>query len=162
MIDLNEDNAELEQHLQQHYRKQYGQSPAPQVIWEQIAPRLAEQEQQAKWWKRVFSSSRQAKTLLAPLPTQRTTRKISLRLATIAIVIVLTILGGSAYATVGSGSFNELLFKTLGFGQVEHQFSDYHQSQTVNGYTVTIQKAFADSTQVVIGYTGEAPAHGWR
>jgi len=48
------------------------------------------------------------------------------------------------------------LLKDLGIQQL--QYSDFHQSKSIDGYTLTLSKVYADANLVIIGYTIKAPA----
>lgn len=162
MTEMNEHDTELEQSLKNYYQDLYGNPPASERTWERVAPLLGPQMRSAPWWKRMLRMNRSAETVPLKASAWQPVRQLSPRLS-IALVclIALIVLSGTAYAAIGPTILNNML-KDLGFQQLvqTNQFTDYHQSKNVDGYTLTIQKAYADSNQVVIGYTVQVPPGG--
>ncbi len=162
MTDINEYDTELEQALQNHYQHIYGKPLAPERIWERVAPLLGPQEQQRPWWKQLLRIKKQPEIVPITNPAWRSVRKPSPRLAmALALLLALILLAGTAYAAIDPKVFGDL-FEETGLQQLlqTNQFTDYHQSKSVDGYTLTIQKAYADANQVTIAYTVEVPPGG--
>lgn len=84
----------------------------------------------------------------------------SLALIAVAVVTLGALVGG-AYATVTTlsrvfdmGAANNVITQNLG--------TRVNQSQTVAGYTMTVERAYADSNRVILAYTIRPPATGKR
>lgn len=89
-----------------------------------------------------------------------TRRPLSFRLALVlTLLIVALVLAGTASAYIVP-----VLQQVLGMEPAtQHllqskQYSNYHLSKTYDGFTITIEKAYADSNRVIIGYTIQSPA----
>src|SRR5579884_1799276 len=154
---------ELEQALKKIYHKQYGDPPAPDVIWQRVAPCLTVLIPPVPWWKRVLQPARHVDSPSLYVPRNsasgfRLSRRLAITL--VGVIVGLVVIASTTYASI-NGAPLDSLWKSFGIpSTVTRQFSDYHQSKSVDGYTITIQKAFADSNEVIIGFTAEAPAGG--
>ncbi|HTK11529.1 MAG TPA: DUF4179 domain-containing protein [Ktedonobacteraceae bacterium] len=151
-------DTKLEQHLQKHYQNLYGNPPAAEHMWKRIAPELAMQERKVIWWRRMFMSKHATNKPIVATQREHRSRRAVLHTGTLvaSLIIGLATIGATAYAATGGAQLADL-FEYLGIKSMAQQFSDYHQSKSVDGYTLTIQKAYADTNRVLIGYTGEAP-----
>ena len=92
------------------------------------------------------------------LPMHRMPKRVALIMAALALVIIAT---GFAYAT---GLFSPLLTHDLqsyaGTNSVlaNKEFVRINQSKTIDGFTLTLEAAYADANNVVLGYSIKMPA----
>ncbi len=82
------------------------------------------------------------------------------RVAVIALAAILAVglMAGSVYAVT------TLLDQVIGYDpgtkqvDLEHQYIEVNQSQTIGGFTVTLEKAYADANRVIIAGTVKKPS----
>jgi Domain of unknown function (DUF4179) len=149
---------ELEQNLKTRYQKLYGNPPAAEIIWRQIEPHLTAHEQKRSWWKQFFTIKKHTDRQFIAAPgrhfADRPVQRIGIVL--IAVVVGLMAIAATGYVATGDRLFNTL-FNMMGIQPIAQKFSDYHQSKSIDGYTITIQKVYADANRVIIGYTDKTP-----
>lgn len=136
-----------------HLETIYTNAPAPEMLsWAQLKAQHMKKQERA-WWKlkqqATWSASGQSRRL----------RPSRLSLAT-ALVIGLLLCTTVVYAYGGS-ALDALLHQLQGAHQSPqtHLYTDLNQSQTIDGFTLTLSKAYADANRVILGYT-IAPSHG--
>lgn len=152
-------DTELEQHLKKHYQSRFGKPPAVETIWEQVAPQLQTRKANIPWWQHIFTMSRtpveQVKATPKTYPIYKPVRLASMIAAM--VMLTLLIVATTASAATGGGPLQGL-FDILGIRPITAQFSDYHQSKSIDGYTITINRAYADTNRVLIQFTIKVPA----
>ncbi len=146
---------QLDHYLQSHYQNRYGSPPDPALMWERVAPHLASRKQSVLWGNHFLGiAGRLHKPRLAQ-PAVSSRRKYAKPgvLAAALIVCVMVVFATSAYAfTI---PVLEGLLKDLGIQQL--QYSDFHQSKSIDGYTLSLDKVYADTNLVIVGYTVTGP-----
>lgn len=147
-------DAKLEQRLQTHYQNRYGFPPDPVTMWERLAPRLDSREKSTPWWSRLLDITGRLHSPRLVQPAFLSKRKHARRGVLLAILVVgLLMFATSVYASL---PVLDALLKDLGIQQL--QYTDFHQSKSIDGYTLTLSKVYADANLVIIGYAIEAPA----
>ena len=147
----------LEQRLQTHYQNYYGLPPDPVIMWEQVASRLDCREKDMPWWKHLLRRAEPSYGLYPVKPAVAQKRKHAMRGVLVAAVILCLLVFTTSVSAVILPALDGLL-KDLGIQQL--QYTDFHQSKSIDGYTLTLGKAYADANLVIIGYTIEAPKGG--
>ncbi len=144
----------LEQRLQTHYQNHYDLPPDPVNMWEQVASRLDFQEKGMPWWKYLLRRTGQSYRPFPVKPPVAYKCKHAMRGVLVAAVILCLLVFTTSVSAVILPALDSLL-KDLGIQQL--QYTDFHQSKGIDGYTLTLSKAYADANLVIIGYTIEAP-----
>jgi hypothetical protein len=149
------DDPQLDHYLQTHYQNRYGSPPDPALMWERVAPHLTSRKQSVLWRKHFLDiAGRLHRPRLAQpaVSSRRTYAKPGMLVAAL-IVCLMVVFATTAYAftiPVLGG-----LLKDLGIQQL--QYSDFHQSKSIDGYTLSLDKVYADANLVIVGYTATAP-----
>lgn len=122
----------------------YNASELPaQLSW----PRLQLQMRQ----QRPVSRKQRQLALNWMRPRPRSSRRLALIAALLVFVLLLS---GFAYATINLGVLGNLLYSEPASQQLllANQFTTLNQSRTVDGYRVTLDKAYADANRVILGF----------
>jgi hypothetical protein len=161
MAHLQENDTHLEQQLKNYYQRIAGEPPDPVGVWNQLLPQLDSQRKFHRWHLPLRTGQRRD-AIVAPPQRLRSGYKLPVRGAVVlaALVAILVMLVGAAYAA-GIPILTTLFHLESGTQQIlqTNQYTDYHQSKSVNGFTITIEKAYADANRVIIGYTITGPAN---
>lgn len=154
MTSWKQHDTHLEQELKNHYQHLYEEPINPRIVWERLLPQLDDQRK-LPWWYPKSKSGRQLDRPIASSKRPYAGYGLSLRGALIvALVVILLVLVGSVYASE-IPILNSLFHMEQGTQHIlqTNQYTDFHQSKTVNGFTVTIEKVYADANRVIVGYT---------
>lgn len=134
----------------------------PTLSWTAIEEKHLEQRFPQRKVRYMEHYSVQEKQNSLARVTRTTPFRFSRRFGIVAaIILAMLVLSGLAMAYVAISPLVRDLFKayppTHGVLQ-KNEFIQLHQSQTAGGLTVNLEAAYADSNQVIIGYT-ISPAH---
>ena len=164
MTEILEDNNFLEQDLRTHYQQEYGPLLTSAEMWTRVSPLLKQHPQAQSWNRRLLaalrtlsSSSGSLERPGSPRGGIRVPRPVTIMMASMACFIVLS---GFAFAALGFGPRLQLLFnfdpatKQLALAQL---FTQYNQTQKVDGHTITLSAAYADANNVIVGYQSDLP-----
>lgn len=161
MAHLQENDTHLEQQLKNYYQRIAGEPPDPVGVWNRLLPHLESQRKFHRWHLPLRAGQRH-NAMFPPPKRLRSEYKLPVRGAIVlaALVAILVMLVGAAYAA-GIPILTTLFRLEPGTQHIlqTNQYTDYHQSKSVNGFTITIEKAYADANRVIIGYTINGPAH---
>lgn len=147
-------DSELEQRLQRHYQNRYELSPDHTTFWERLAPHLNDQEKGKRWRMRPLKDVVQLYKLRPVTSAPSRKREHTIRVALIAALVLCVLVFATNVSASVLPTLDGLL-KDLGIQKL--QYADLQQSKTVDGYTLTLSKAYADANLVVIAYTVAAP-----
>lgn len=160
MAHLQENDEYLEQQLKNHYQLTEGEPPDSARVWQRLLPQLDNQRRLHRW--NFMKTGQQHNATFIPSKWLNSGHKLPLRGTVVlaALVAVLVILVGVASAA-GIPILTTLFHLEPGTQHIlqTNQYTDYHQSKTVNGFTITIEKVYADANRVIVGYTIHVPAN---
>jgi hypothetical protein len=124
---------ELEQALRDHFQLEVKNIEPPYEWWENIISNLAERKRRVSWG-------------FVP----RT------RLAWVLLPLILLLIAGTVYAA--SPLIREIFQKYAGHIEEAGLSQEINLSQTINGVTVNLERAYADSNVVLVGFTVSGPS----
>ncbi len=141
MNEPTERHAELELKLRDYFRAETEGTVPSARWWETVLSDLGEQERH--WLGRVRL-----------IPATR------LGWASLALAAFL-ILGAASYT---AGTVMDVLFSNAGGGHFEEAglVQELELSKTIDGYTVALERAYADANQLIVGYTVSGPPDNGR
>ncbi len=124
---------ELEQELRDHFQLEVKNIEPPHEWWENIISNLAERKRRVPWG-------------FVP----RT------RLAWVLLPLILLLIAGTVYAA--SPLIREIFQKYAGHIEEAGLAQEINLSQTINGVTVNLERAYADSNAILVGFTVSGPS----
>ena len=154
MTSWKQHDTHLEQQLKNHYQHLYEEPINPRIVWERLLPQL-DAQRKLPWWRAQPGKGPQLDKPIAASKRPYSGHRLSLRATlVVALVVILLVLVGSAYASE-IPVLNSLFHMEQGTQHIlqTDQYTDFHQSKTVNGFTITIEKVYADANRVIVGYT---------
>ncbi len=161
MAHLQENDTHLEQQLKNYYQLTCGGPPDSIKVWQHLLPQLGSQRK-LSWRHPLLRVRQQNNVTFSPSKRLHSGYRFPVRGAVVlaSLVAILAMLVGLA-SVAGVPILITLFHLEQGTQNVlqTNQYTDYHQSKSVNGFTITIEQAYADANRVIIGYTIHVPAH---
>jgi hypothetical protein len=136
-------DAVQQQHMHNLERIYTAASVSSKLNWSQFQHELTQQNvpqmQRRSFWQRTWHAPRHLSWQLSA--------------ALILLLVVLVVAGGVGFALTRDAVVSDMLTAQQVTQQLidQHQFTRIDQSKTINGYTFTIDQAYADSNRVIIG-----------
>ncbi|GHO56353.1 DUF4179 domain-containing protein [Ktedonobacter robiniae] len=143
-------DASFEQDLAQMAALYGAHEPPAQLSWARLQLQLRKKE--------LVSSKQQKMALNWMHPTSREPRRLVL---VASLLLSLLLLSGFAYATFNLGVLDTLFHAEPASQHLlqTKQFTTLQQSQVIDGYTVTLEKGYADANRIIVGFIVTYP-HG--
>ncbi len=161
MAHLQENDTPLEQQLKNYYHLIAGEPPDSARVWQRLLPQL-ESQRKLSWRHPLLRVRQQNNVTFSPSKRLHSGYRLPLRGAVVLVSVVAILVMLASLATAAGVPILTTLFHlepgTQNILQT-NQYTDYHQSKSVNGFTITIEQAYADANRVIIGYTIDEPAH---
>ncbi len=141
--------------LQTHYQNCYGLPPEPRNYLEASGSLSRFPKAKRPWWTGLLDIPRRLHRPRIAQPTVPSRRRYANPGVLVVGVIACLLLMVATTAYAFSMPVLDGLLKDLGMQQL--QYSDFHQTKSIDGFTLSLDKVYADANLVVVGYTVTVP-----